>query len=202
MGFIAEMTTEHGDYSVEIRHESFYLYGSDSSEIFVYPHADKGTGTVEMLTKDIDKIRACLDLVEFHDQGERGKYRYENIVSHFEITLDHKTEAVVRTQTEALVICKALEDQGLAPSIKPVMLSRTQKVVNALAKSQAKQEQNKQLQDEMNFSKVLQAFVGDQEITVKNQEGVFTGIVSSVDKTDKSFVLGKSAFYIQDVEVS
>lgn len=70
MGMILESTPAMGEYSVEVRRESFYLRGEDNYErdgrhaITVYEVADRRTGTVEILIEDISKIRASLDEVE------------------------------------------------------------------------------------------------------------------------------------------
>lgn len=71
MGFCPESTPEMGEYSVEVRRESFYLRGADSYNgsvehaIELYPSSSGGhLGTVEILIEDIPKIRAALDLVE------------------------------------------------------------------------------------------------------------------------------------------
>lgn len=73
MGLLVESTPEMGEYSVEIRSESFYLRGDDSYNgnvrhaIELYPSPPGGNqGTVEILIEDIPKIRAALDLVEKH----------------------------------------------------------------------------------------------------------------------------------------
>jgi hypothetical protein len=71
MGLILESTPEMGEYSVEVRRESFYLRGADSYDkpmrhaIELYPSPPGGRqGTVEILIEDIPKIRAALDEVE------------------------------------------------------------------------------------------------------------------------------------------
>lgn len=72
MGMILESTPEMGEYSVEVRRESFYLRGADSYDgeqrhainLYPSPHPDGSQGTVEILTEDIPKIRAALDAVE------------------------------------------------------------------------------------------------------------------------------------------
>jgi len=82
MGFILEPTPEMGEYSGEVRRESFYLRGEDVYDyayndaplprhaIIVYPvQGSSGrvatqAGTVELLLEDIPKIRAVLDAVE------------------------------------------------------------------------------------------------------------------------------------------
>lgn len=73
MGHILESTPEMGEYSVEVRRESFYLRGEDTYDkearhaIELYPSSrdnSHGQGTVEILIEDIPKIRAALDLVE------------------------------------------------------------------------------------------------------------------------------------------
>lgn len=74
MGMILESTKEMGEYSVEVRRESFYLRGMDGSRhhITVYPHTDRpvSAGTVEILTEDIPKLRACLDAIEDYLEGK------------------------------------------------------------------------------------------------------------------------------------
>lgn len=71
MGHCLESTPEMGEYSVEVRRESFYLVGADSYDkpqrhaIEMYP-GPNNQGTVEILIEDIPKIRACLDAVEKH----------------------------------------------------------------------------------------------------------------------------------------
>lgn len=73
MGFCPESTSAMGEYSVEVRRESFYLRGEDTYDqaarhvIELYPSSKDGShkqGTVEILIEDIPKIRAALDLVE------------------------------------------------------------------------------------------------------------------------------------------
>jgi hypothetical protein len=73
MGLCLDSTPEMGEYSVEVRRESFYLRGADSYDkeqrhaIELYPSSidgRHGQGTVEILIEDIPKIRAALDLVE------------------------------------------------------------------------------------------------------------------------------------------
>jgi hypothetical protein len=80
MGFCLEQTPEMGEYSVEVRRESFYLRGEDSYEqekrhaIELYPSSQDGRhgqGTCEILIEDIPKIRACLDAVEKHLKDNR-----------------------------------------------------------------------------------------------------------------------------------
>ncbi len=51
MGFCVDPTPEMGEYSVEVRRESFYLRDDDQS--------------IEILIEDIPKIREALDQVEF-----------------------------------------------------------------------------------------------------------------------------------------
>lgn len=60
-----------GEYSVEIKRESFVLSGSDSwgavsvpHGIFVYPNYQSRQGSVEIDLADIPKIRAALDEIE------------------------------------------------------------------------------------------------------------------------------------------
>jgi len=73
MGVCLPSTPDMGEYSVEVRRESFYLRGADTYDkpqrhsIELYPSARDGThsqGTVEILLEDIPKIRAALDAVE------------------------------------------------------------------------------------------------------------------------------------------
>jgi hypothetical protein len=72
MGMCLDSTPEMGEYSVEVRRESFYLRGEDSyfeerrHAIQVYPSSEgrHSQGTVEILIEDIPKIRAALDAVE------------------------------------------------------------------------------------------------------------------------------------------
>lgn len=68
-----------GEYSVEVRRESFYLRGADTYEkeerhaIELYPSSRDGAhnqGTCEFLIEDIPKIRAALNLVEKHSYGK------------------------------------------------------------------------------------------------------------------------------------
>lgn len=75
MGMCLDSTPEMGEYSVEVRRESFYLRGEDSygrpkrHALELYPSSNDGShnqGTVEILIEDIPKIRACLDAVEQH----------------------------------------------------------------------------------------------------------------------------------------
>ena len=73
MGICLDSTPEMGEYSVEVRRESFYLRGEDSYDrerrhaIELYPSSEDGRhnqGSVEILIEDIPKIRAALDRVE------------------------------------------------------------------------------------------------------------------------------------------
>lgn len=77
MGMCLESTPEMGEYSVEVRRESFYLRGADSYDkrqrhaIELYPSSPDGRqGTVEILIEDIPKVRAALDAVEAHLQSK------------------------------------------------------------------------------------------------------------------------------------
>jgi hypothetical protein len=81
MGHLPKPTPEMGEYSLEIRAESFYLRGEDGYDgnnskrhgIIVYKHNEKpcALGTAEILLEDIPKIRAALDQVERHQAGSR-----------------------------------------------------------------------------------------------------------------------------------
>jgi hypothetical protein len=78
MGMCLDSTPEMGEYSVEVRRESFYLRGEDSYEdevehgIFLYPSPSTGRqGTVEILIEDIPKIRAALDHIENYLKGKK-----------------------------------------------------------------------------------------------------------------------------------
>lgn len=79
MGYVAEPTPEMGEYSVEVRSESFYIRGGDSYKgpvehgIYVYPnpYPDGHQGTAEILLEDIPKIRAALDQVERVMRGSK-----------------------------------------------------------------------------------------------------------------------------------
>ncbi len=71
MGMMLDPTPEMGEYSVEVRSESFYLTGADSYNqthiphtIGVYPSGTSDSGTVEIEIADIPKIRTALDQVE------------------------------------------------------------------------------------------------------------------------------------------
>ncbi len=75
MGYCPDPTPEMGEYSVEVRSESFYLRGEQPKEqdsrhgIYLYlSHFYNGErarqGTCEILKEDIPKIRAALDQVE------------------------------------------------------------------------------------------------------------------------------------------
>jgi hypothetical protein len=71
MGMCLEPLPQMGEYSVEVRRESFYLRGEDAYNgdrrhaINLYPaRPDGDQGTVEILIEDISKIRAALDQVE------------------------------------------------------------------------------------------------------------------------------------------
>lgn len=80
MGMCLDPTPEMGEYSVEVRRESFYLRGEDSTHfdqrhaIELYPHYAGGNqGTVEILIEDIPKIRAALDQVEQYLKRDTAK---------------------------------------------------------------------------------------------------------------------------------
>jgi hypothetical protein len=64
MGFCPDSTPEMGEYSVELRRESFIISSKSDR------HAISCTGcchtAVEVLYEDIPKIRAILDQVEKH----------------------------------------------------------------------------------------------------------------------------------------
>jgi hypothetical protein len=70
VGYILDLPTEAGGYSVEVRRESFYLVGADDLDgehaIYVYPdpYPDGHRGAVEIELRDIPKVRACLDAIE------------------------------------------------------------------------------------------------------------------------------------------
>lgn len=77
MGFCLEQSPAMGEYSAEVRRESFYLRGDDPYDyvyngapmprhaIIFYPtQVGAHVGTVELLLEDIPKIRAVLDAVE------------------------------------------------------------------------------------------------------------------------------------------
>ncbi len=90
MGYLPEPTTEMGDYSVEVRRESFRLYGADGCRVpqaelprsviyvnyaNVTPENFNYTGVAEILIEDIPNIRAALDQVErvvAERDGRRG----------------------------------------------------------------------------------------------------------------------------------
>lgn len=93
MGYCAQPTPEMGEYSVEVRRESFCIRGEDNfvrtgsrscppgcdvegehthavygnarqrHALTAYPN-DSGQGSVEILIEDIPKLRAALDQVE------------------------------------------------------------------------------------------------------------------------------------------
>lgn len=77
MGYIPRMTPEAGEYSVEVRSESFYLRGEEPEpdrpsprhSVGVYPKGETNLGTAELLIEDIPKIRAALDVVEQYVAG-------------------------------------------------------------------------------------------------------------------------------------
>jgi hypothetical protein len=78
MGYCAQPTPDMGEYSVEVRHESFILRGEDSYEgekehgLFVWAVPAGGhQGSVEILLADIPKIRAALDQAERIGAGRR-----------------------------------------------------------------------------------------------------------------------------------
>lgn len=80
MGYILESTEAMGEYSVEVRRESFYLRGASLFDhdfegapipdhvIYLYPSSGptskERAGTVEIELRDIPKIRAALDAIE------------------------------------------------------------------------------------------------------------------------------------------
>lgn len=63
---------ELGEYSVEVRRESFVIGGADSYNgrqrhaIDLYPNVASNQGRVEFLLEDIPKIEACLAAVKEH----------------------------------------------------------------------------------------------------------------------------------------
>lgn len=60
MGMCLDSTPAMGEWSTEVRRESFYLRGPMEA----YPSDFSGGGTAEILLTDIPKIRAALDQVE------------------------------------------------------------------------------------------------------------------------------------------
>lgn len=69
MGFCAEPTPEMGDYSIEVRRESFWLRcPTKPSRMF----APGPIHSVELTTEDIPRIRAALDQVERIEGGEKS----------------------------------------------------------------------------------------------------------------------------------
>jgi len=78
MGYYAHPTPAMGEYSVEVRSESFILRGEDSylgekeHGIFVWAVPSNGRqGSVEILLADIPKIRAALDQAERINAGHQ-----------------------------------------------------------------------------------------------------------------------------------
>ena len=74
MGMCLDSTPEMGEYSVEVRRESFYLR-SDIGSIFVYPETNSlgytlSDGSCEFEIKDIPKIKAAIALVEEYLRGD------------------------------------------------------------------------------------------------------------------------------------
>ena len=62
MGMCLDATGDMGDFEVEVRRESFKLYGGEGPSQM---YADQGrTGGIEISIADIPKVRAALDLVE------------------------------------------------------------------------------------------------------------------------------------------
>lgn len=78
MGCQLDPTPEMGEYSVEVRRESFYLQGDRTFDgekrhaVTCYPD-ECGQGMIELLLEDIPKIRAALDQVEAYlkDKNDR-----------------------------------------------------------------------------------------------------------------------------------
>ena len=68
MGFCPTPTPEMGEYSVEIRRESFCI-GSEVDNDNRFNCTACGHNRVEILLADIPKIRAALDQVEAHVNG-------------------------------------------------------------------------------------------------------------------------------------
>ena len=78
MGYCAQPAPDMGEYSVEVRSESFCLRGADSygkvsvpHGIFVHRDHESHQGTAEILIEDIPKIRAALDQAERIANGHR-----------------------------------------------------------------------------------------------------------------------------------
>ena len=75
MGMCLDSTPEMGEYSVEVRRESFYLRGASTYNTRPQRHAinvyddGQGQGTAEILIEDISKIRAALDLIDEYRKG-------------------------------------------------------------------------------------------------------------------------------------
>lgn len=122
MGHVGDHISDMGEYDVEERSESFYLRGEfngltdeEFSEykkaqkngeepplyvkrrhgIVVYENGDTNQGTVEILNEDIPKVRACLDVVEWHNQGKtiRSERMGEGVVIAWEVRLIPATKS-------------------------------------------------------------------------------------------------------------
>ena len=75
MGYCPDPSPDMGEYSIEVRNESFYLRGEQPKHVdsrhgiylylSTYESGEKARqGTCEILIEDIPKIRAALDQVE------------------------------------------------------------------------------------------------------------------------------------------
>lgn len=62
MGMCLEPTPEMGEYSTEVRRDSFKIYGDEESHRFYTPLG--WVNGIEISIDDIPKIRAALDQVE------------------------------------------------------------------------------------------------------------------------------------------
>jgi hypothetical protein len=78
MGYLARPTPQMGEYSVEVRRESFIIRGEDDYDsprrhvLHLSPRRPgHRTGSAEILLEDIPKIRAALDQAERIAAGKK-----------------------------------------------------------------------------------------------------------------------------------
>lgn len=116
MSYVPEDYEGQGEYSVQTRSESFTLRGEWSDEraeraaglrhgIWVYPDVEGGQqGSIEVLLEDVDKLRVCLDVVQWvKATSERGE-PFEDVPACYEVVDPSDGEhllARVRTREQA-----------------------------------------------------------------------------------------------------
>lgn len=189
MGHIPGDYPELGEYSVEVRRESFYLKGEESYEeegrhaLCLYPSSpdrSHNQGTAELLIEDLDKLRCALDLVDWIDQqGERGE-PYQGVIGCWELHLvwsdrEHELLARVRTHAQAKRLLAAAERAIAQPEhalpeharleLNSVPLTRSARLMELLETDERLQQEARVARTESNQELILRAFAAQTPVS-------------------------------------